>query len=371
MFRQLTVAPGYAINRASRTRSSRDRIPGMKTCALLWVFIAATVVNANENPTVVGNGWGLDHVIISVSNSEAANRIYADKLGFTPFVGNKLVSEGLDQAIIELPPGYLELLWPFREPAADARPIANTVRKIVETGGGIASYNIDVSPVEQTVDAMRRLNLHAVVKPSRVTQTVDGKQVPAWQFADVDPQDLAQPRGVPGGKGVGFLEYGVNSLDPGRFKKLQTRAEKEVPDPRRSSGEVHANSARTLRSVWVAVPSVKEAVDQSARFGFVPRTKRKSKTLGEEGQEVQCGEGTLIFFEATHQGSSLAAFVKRHGLGPFGISVEVADIKTAQRIIEHGMQTRFNIQRNGKERSFVVPEQMAGGLYIEFVQRPQ
>ena len=142
-------------------------------CAALWLFMAARVVTANESPTVIGNGWGLDHVVIGVSNSEIANRIYKAKLGFTPFAGNKLASEGLDQAIIELPPGYLELLWPFREPAADARPIANTVRKAVEGGGGIVTYNIDVSPVEQTVDAMRRLNLHALVKPSRVTQTVD------------------------------------------------------------------------------------------------------------------------------------------------------------------------------------------------------
>ena len=181
----------------------------------------------------------------------------------------------------------------------------------------------------------------------------------------------AQPRGVPGGKGIGFVEYAVNSLDPARFKRLQTQAEKEVPDPRRASGEVHANSARKLRSIWVVVPSVKEAVKQSARFGFVPGAKRQLKTFGGEGQEVQCGEGTMIFFEATREGSPLGAFVKRHGLGPFGISVEVADIKTAQRIIEDGTKTRFDIQRIGKQRSFVVSEQITGGLYMEFVQQPQ
>jgi len=342
----------------------------MRICAALWLFVAATAVAVNESPTVVGNGWGLDHVIIAVSNSEIANRTYAGKLGFTPFVGNKFVSEGLDQAIIELPPAhYLELLWPYREPAPDARPIATTVRKVLETGGGITAYNIDVSPVEQAVDAMRKLQLHVVVEPSRATDTVDGKEVPAWRFARVDPQDLLlQPRGVPGGKAVGFIEYRVNVLNPASFKKLQARAEKEVPDPRRLSGEIHANSARKIRAVWVAVPSVEEAVKQSARFGFVPRAKRKSETIGEDGQEVQCGQGIVVFFEATHPGSSLAAYVKQHGLGPFGISIEVADIKTAQRVVEDGTQTRFKLERIGEERSFVVPEEIAGGLYIEFVQ---
>jgi hypothetical protein len=333
----------------------------MRICVALCLFMAATVVPANQTPTVIGNGWGLDHVVIGVSNSENANRVYSAALGFTPFAGNKLVSEGLDQAIIELPPGYVELLWPYREPAPDARPLANTVRKAVEAGGGIVAYNIDVSPAEHAVDAMRRLGLQAVIQPSRITDTVDGKEVPAWRFAVIDPQDLVlQPRGVPGGKNVGFIEYRVNSLDPARFKKLQTRAAKDVPDPRRVSGEVHANSARKLRSVWVVVPSVEEAVKQSAKFGFVSGAKREWKALGEEGQEVQCGEGSMIFFEATHEGSSLTAFVKRHGLGPFGISVEVADIKAAQRIFEDGTKTQFPIQHIGKDRSFVVSEQIAG-----------
>lgn len=117
--------------------------------------------------------------------------IFESKLGFTPFPGNKLADEGLDQATIELPPAYIELLWPYREPAADARPIARTVRKSVESGGGLFSYNIDVSPVEQAVDAMRKVGLRVMVKPSRATDTVDGKEVPACRFAVIDPQDMA------------------------------------------------------------------------------------------------------------------------------------------------------------------------------------
>jgi hypothetical protein len=346
-------------------------IAAMKNCIVLLLAVAATLAAALGNPTVIGNGWGLDHVIVGVSNPEVAKQIFGTKLGFTPFTGSKFPAEGLDQAIIELSPAYIELLWPYREPAADARPIASRVRKKVELGGGPVTYNIDVSPVEQAVDAMRRIGMRVSLRPGPTTKTPDGKEAPDWQFADIDPQDkTAQPLGVPGGLGVGFLEYRINSnlLNPDRFKRLLERAEREVPDPRRTSGEIHANTARRLRSVWIAVPSVVEAVKQAGRFEFAAGVERQFKALGEKGREVQCGQGTLVFFEPVHEHSPLAALVDKQGFGLFGISIGVADLKTAQRIVQQGTQVKFRIQRLGNQASFVVPSDLAGGTFLEFVQ---
>lgn len=81
---------------------------------------------------------------------------------------------------------------------------------------------------------------------------------------------------------------------------------------------------------------------------------------------VRCGQGSLVFFEVSHEVSSLAAFVTQRGLGPFGISVEVADLKTAQRMVEGGTQTRLKIQRLGEELGSVFPEQLAAGMYVEW-----
>jgi len=62
---------------------------------------------AQNNPLVIGTGWGLDHVIVGVSNPEIVKDVFGTELGFTPFTGHKLSAAGLDQAIIELSPGYL------------------------------------------------------------------------------------------------------------------------------------------------------------------------------------------------------------------------------------------------------------------------
>ena len=346
-------------------------IAAMKNCIVLLLAAAAALAAGLGNPTVIGDGWGLDHVIVGVSNPEVATQIFGARLGFTPFTGSKLAAEGLDQAIIELPPAYVELLWPYREPAGDARPIASRVRRKVELGGGPLSYNIDVSPVEQAADAMRRLGLRVTLRPGPATKTPDGKEVPAWQFADIDSQDrAAQPLGVPGGLAVGFLQYRTNSNLPNadRFRRLLERAEREVPDPRRNSGEIHANTARRLRSVWVAVPSVADAVKQAERFEFAAGVDRQFKTLGEKGREVQCGQGTLVFIEPAHKNSPLAALVDKQGFGLFGISIGVADLKTAQRIVQQGTHAKFKIQQLGNQVSFIVPSDLAGGTFLEFVQ---
>jgi hypothetical protein len=72
-------------------------------------------------------------------------------------------------------------------------------------------------------------------------------------------------------------------------------------------------------------------VRQAERFGFVAAGEIDPKALGEKGREVQFGQGTLVFFEPTQRNSPLAALVAKQGLGPFGISVDVADLKTANK----------------------------------------
>jgi hypothetical protein len=139
---------------------------------------------------------------------------------------------------------------------------------------------------------MRRLGLKVSLPPSN-TRLVNGKEEPGpWQFITMSPEDQQRfPLGVPGGPGVGFLEYRDNAdrLTPRDAQARRERAEREVPDARRPPGEIHSNTARTLRSVWVAVSTVAEAVKQSQRFGFAPGAERQLAALGARGREVQCG----------------------------------------------------------------------------------
>lgn len=343
----------------------------MKSCVLLLTVVCGTAA-VQSPPSIIGSGWGLDHVIVAVQGPEVVKDVLESKLGFSAITHGKSPSVGLENTIIFLPPApYIELVWPYQDPAPDARLVGTLVRKKIALGGGPAAYNVDVSDASQTADAMRQLGLRVNLPLTPMHIMPDGSQARGpWQFADIDPQDQAAvPYGVPGGPGVGFIAYtnAADRMKPDRFQRVLERATQEAPDPRRPAGEISANTARKLRAAWVAVPSVVEALKQAARFGF-PATRSHIAALGETGEEVQCGEGTIVFFEAKHPDSQLAAIVRKKGLGPFGISVGVANLKAAQRIVKEGTQATFEIRVEKSRRSFVVPAELAAGTVFEFVQ---
>jgi hypothetical protein len=338
-----------------------------------WIFVLLSTAEAfafQSHPSIIGDGIGLDHIMIGLPGSSQAPDIFGKALGFSVLPGNTFPEESLQQAVIELPPAYVELLWLYRKP--EGPPRVKTVRDAIEAGGGIAGINVNVSPVEAAADLMRRLGMKVSLPPSVTTRDASGKEQPgAWQFILPEAETEAQfPKGVPGGSGVGFLEYRNNAShrDPARFETFRTRIEHEVPDSRRVPGQLHANTARKLQSVLVSVPNVADAVRQSERLGFTAGEERYVRDLGEKGREVQCGLGTFVFFEAADPKSALGAYVKQKGLGPFGFSVSVENLKTAQRVVEQGTNRRFAIRKSPSHSSFMVPAAFAGGTFVEFVQ---
>ena len=342
-------------------------------CACVLCLAAAETPAADRPSSVLGDGWGLDHVILGLADPHAVKDVFAAELGFTPHAGIKFPGLGLDQATISLPPTYLELLWVYQEPTGDnPLPVATVVREKVASGGGVAAYMINVSPAVSAADAMRGLGLRVTLPASPTIRGADGKEQPGpWQFVDIDPQDQAtQPLGVPGGAGVNFLEYRENSarLSSDWFVRMVERAKQDADDPRRAAGEIHANTARRLHAVWVVVPSKAAAVAQAERFGFTAGVERHIRALGATGREVQCGAGTIVFFGPPPHNSRLAKLVEHQGFGPFGISLTVADLKTAHTVIQQSTHKKFAIEHSGGGDSFIVPAEVAAGAFVEFVQ---
>ena len=72
---------------------------------------------AQSKLSVIGEGWGLDHVIIGLSSPDAAKDVFNTNLGFAPLPGNKFPAAGLQDAIIPLAPAYIELMWLYQKPS--------------------------------------------------------------------------------------------------------------------------------------------------------------------------------------------------------------------------------------------------------------
>jgi hypothetical protein len=62
---------------------------------LLAAAVAGTI-QAQSAGSVIGSGWGLDHVIVTMPNANAAKEIFGAKLGFSVITGTRFPGQGLD-----------------------------------------------------------------------------------------------------------------------------------------------------------------------------------------------------------------------------------------------------------------------------------
>ena len=116
--------------------------------------------------------------------------MFGAKTGFTPLVGTKFPADEVVQTSIALPPAYVQLFWLFQGPTTNARPLANLVRKKVESGGGLVLLgcrlrrrelaDLDFTHLQQREEHWARVDL--VGKTGQI-RTVP---VPDWVKTTID-----------------------------------------------------------------------------------------------------------------------------------------------------------------------------------------
>jgi len=302
---------------------------------------------AEGDESILGSGWGLDHIEAAVADPKAARDMYVTNLGFSSSPATA-AGPGVEHSAIWLGPAYVEFIWFGGTGEAEPNGSVRKLRQAVDGGGGIFQYNIDVSDV-QSVAATLRMRGFKVNLPQGKPRIVDGKETPApWQFMYATEEN-PPPFGVPGGDGVGFIEYRNNSAT-------------------RRPPEDHANTAQRLLSVWAAVPDAAAAQKECGRFGFKQLTRRQSSGLGARGLEVECGRASITLWEPTSQSGPLASRLKQKGPGPFGFSAGVSDLQKAHQLALQGVHTNLPLESPAGRKSFTVPGEFTGGLWVEFVQ---
>jgi catechol 2,3-dioxygenase-like lactoylglutathione lyase family enzyme len=331
-------------------REARKRVWYIAPMTRRELFAIAGLVPsavADGNESILGNGWGLDHIEVAVADPKSASDMYATKLGFSVSPGVAM-APGVEHSAIWLVPAYVEFLWFGGAGEPDPAGANRILRRSVDEGGGIFQYNINVSAIQSVAETLRMRGFKVRLPPGR-PRIVDGKETPPpFQFMFATEETPA-PFGVPGGDGVGFIEYRNNSAT------------------RRPPVE-HANTSQRLLSVWVAVADSAAAQTECERFGLKPLARRQSPGLGARGHEVECGLGSIVFWEPASQSGPVASRLKQKGPGPFGFSAGVSDLKKAHEVAAQGMQTNFTLDNGGGRKSFTVPGEFAGGVWVEFVE---
>jgi len=181
--------------------------------------------------------------------------------------------------------------------------------------------------------------------PQGLATIVDGKETPApWQFMFATEERDPPPFGVPGGAGVGFIEYRNNS-------------ERRRP-PTNHSKYRAAAPIRVRRS-----PTQPPAQNESGRLGFKPLNQRQSSELDAHAREVECGRGTITFWEPASQSAPLASRLAKKGPVPFGFSVGVANLQKAYTLAAQGTHANLPLLSRGARKSFTVSGELTGGLW--------
>ena len=333
--------------------------------ALCFLFASSATAaekdrQKRESP-VLGDGRGLDHIVIFVRDLEAAKDTYRDTLGFAvPPRGD----------VYTLPSGFKFSETAFRETfqylewrEIDDRKKAEQYRSrfvnFVEKHEGALILVLDVSSAKSTTNFLRRRGFN-VSDPFRAPPYTEplpssgGTVTFEKTFEPADPE-LGITDASPT-KAIAFTEYSA--------VVKETRATEKPED-----WPTHPNTARRIASVWIAVKNLRTATRAYASIGLHPSKKRRLPVLGGVGREIEAGQGVILLLQPQGGSGKVAAFLADRGEGIMGVSIEVRDLKAAREYIEKTTKRTFTPYPGSYGQSILIPGDLAHGVWLELFQQ--
>jgi len=313
-------------------------MPRLRIFLILALGIPLFAQSSQPGRVVDDAGSGaVDHVRILVQDIGKSRREYHDLLGFDLAGAEPVVlPEGSSHdAMFLANRSYLELLGVARrEELLKARA---WIVGFLDHQQGAHSVGLAVSSAEGLAERLRSRGVDAPVS------TLASKD-PARPFVHVTPKLPNLPEGA-----IFFTQY------PPR----------KAPAPE----EHHANSAERILTVWIVVKNVHKASQDARLLGFRPVRSIRSKVLGATGEEFATESGSILLLQA--KGSGLvSAFAQQRSMGVMGVTLAVKDLTTARTFVEKQTNRNFSTYRGLYGSSFLIPADLASGVWIEMTQEP-
>lgn len=274
----------------------------------------------------------LDHMLVWSRDGEAAAATLRDKLGFT-LDGERRDPDGVATRVLWFADNsYLQLVF-LHDPATAARDAPTEVAFLGLTYGP-SNFGLRTSDLDSHAGRQAARGLAMEPMGSRAGDTTQ------WR-------GLAPPQGMVPGEPF-LTQY----LSP--------------PTDKRSSGVAdHANHARRLSAVWVAVPDLKAAAAAYARFGLTRTRAVPLPHLNARGLKVMTDGGAILLVQPLGPGPAQDA-LGWVGHKVFGVSLEVDDLEAAERRLERGYGARPARYRGPFGDSVLAPSWDELRLQIEF-----
>lgn len=324
----------------------------MKGLSLVsMLLVASTALSAlaeAQEASLLGEGRGIDHVIVYVRDLETAEDVYRDALGF--IVGESYaLPTGYKASWVGFDRNWLELrAIDDPEKVAQATPWASVedrlrVLQFLENRDGALALVLNSSSVETTTDFLQRRGF-------------DVPESHLMVFDDTVSLYFTLNESVLPGPRVTFAE-----LWPAYEANFRHT---EPPEWAR-----HPNTARWITSVWIAVSDLETATKAYEAIGLDAGRKVELPELGASGREMKVGPLTVLLLQPGIEGGKVFAFLADRGEGIMGVSMEVRDLETARKVIESNTGLVFAPYAGPYGSSILIPAQIAQGLWIEMFQK--
>lgn len=312
----------------------------LAACAPASSGIHAEAAQASQRHPLIGDTIGLDHVLLWAGDNVAAEAML-ERLGFTLSREAGAYGAGISNKLIRFENrSFIEFLW--LSDRAKAKREAPSEYAFVAEHRGSNAFGVQVEDADETYKALTAADLKPG-QPGGEAWDPDGPEGPKppmvakWRFMFLDGDDL------PGNPF--FVEYNLG-------------------DSPRAAPPVHKNGARKLSSVWILTSDVKAAEAAYNRAAFTRRARVSLPEVGAKGVALGGGSGEILLLEPTRWGVMQQRLIKR-GPHVVGMSIEVADLDAAGRLLEERFGIKIGRYRGRFGRSLLAPSLEPLGLMIE------
>jgi catechol 2,3-dioxygenase-like lactoylglutathione lyase family enzyme len=315
---------------------------------LLAVPLSAQTASV-PSQTLIGQGWGIDHVGVGVRDLAQTQHDY-EQLGFKVGKGGHFPGGISNSSVSFQNNSYLELLtFTGGTPVGWASEVADFLKK----HEGAMFLGIDVSSAKAAADYLRAHDFD-VEGPTPGSIMKEGETTPPppmWYDVSTADKPAANK------KQFSLPFFLVEYLTAERREK------------RRAEGLMdHPNTAMGIHAAWFAVHDTEAQLGALRDAGLEAGESRDAKFLSAHGREVKAGQGMLLLLESSDKNGPVTKYLSAHDEGIIGLSVEVADLGKARQLAESGTGRKLETYKGFYGTSFLLPPEVTHGVWIEMFQ---
>jgi hypothetical protein len=301
--------------------------------------------------TLLGQGWGVDHVGVGVRDLAQAQHDY-EQLGFKVGKGGHFPG-GLSNSAVSLQNNsYLELLSVSGSTPVTQSDVSETA-DFVKKHEGAMFLGINTSSAKAAADCLKARNFD-VNGPDPGSIMKEGETTlppPMWYTVATADRPAADKKGI--AIPIFWIEY----------------VSTERREKRRAEGLTdHPNTAMGIHAVWFAVYDAEAQLRTLRDAGLEAGESREMKSFGAHGQEVKAGQGVLLLLESSDKNGLLTKFLSDHDEDIIGLSIEVADLSKALRLAESGTGRKLETYKGFYGTSFLLPPAVTHGIWMEIFE---